>query len=82
MLADMVMERLKKAKHPFPDRHLAYKGAGHFFPLPNLPATVNTMFDPDSKIEIALGGDAEHTAAAAVNSWAQIVKFLNKAFRQ
>ena len=77
ILADMVMERLKRVKRRFPDRHLAYEGAGHFFPLPNLPATVNNLGDPDTKAEIALGGDPEHTAAAGADAWARIVEFLH-----
>lgn len=80
VLADMVMERLKQAKHPYPDRHLAYKGAGHFIPLPNLPATVNTVVDPGSKTIIALGGDPEHTAAAGADAWARIIEFLHTTF--
>jgi dienelactone hydrolase len=80
ILADMVMERLKRAKHRFPDRHLAYEGAGHYIPIPNLPATVNKLGDPNTKTEIALGGDPEHTAAAGADAWARIVKFLHTTF--
>jgi dienelactone hydrolase len=82
ILADMVMERLKQAKHRFPDRHLAYEGTGHFIPFPNLPATVNKLGDPNTKTEIALGGDPEHTAAAAADAWARIVVFLHTTFTQ
>jgi hypothetical protein len=78
--AEMVMERLKQAKHPYPDRHLAYKRAGHFIPLPNLPATVNTLVDTNSKTAIALGGDPDHTAAAAVDAWTRIGAFLRTTF--
>lgn len=80
ILADMVMERLKRAKHRFPDRHLVYKSAGHLIPLPNLPATVNTLVDPNSKTAIALGGDPEHTAAAGADAWTRIVEFLHTTF--
>lgn len=80
ILADMVMERLKRAKHRFPDRHLAYEGTGHFIPLPNLPATVNKLVDPNTKTEIALGGDPEHTAAAGADAWTRIVEFLHTTF--
>jgi hypothetical protein len=66
-MADMVMERLKKAGHPFPDCHLTYRGVGHFIPLPNMPTPA----------PLALGGDAENTAAAAIDSWAHTIKFLN-----
>ena len=80
ILADMVMERLKRAKHRFPDRHLAYEGAGHYIPFPNLPATVNKLVDPNTKTEIALGGDPEHTAAAGADAWARVVEFLHTTF--
>jgi dienelactone hydrolase len=80
ILADMVMERLKQAKHPFPDRHLAYEGAGHYIPFPNLPATVNKLGDPSTRTEFALGGDPEHTAAAGADAWTRIVEFLHTTF--
>jgi dienelactone hydrolase len=80
MLADRVMERLKRAKHHFPDRHLDYNHAGHLFPLPNIPATVNTLVDPNSKTVIALGGDPEHTAAAGAAAWSRTVEFLHTTF--
>jgi pimeloyl-ACP methyl ester carboxylesterase len=81
MLADRIMQRLKTARHPFPDRHLAYEGAGHFIPLPNMPTTVNRMAHPVAQIEIEFGGDAEHTATAAQDAWAQIVAFLHQSLR-
>ena len=80
LLANKVMEQLKQAKHPFSDRHLAYAGAGHFIPLPHLPATVHLVIHPVTKTEIVLGGDTERTAAAAADSWAQILKFLRSVF--
>jgi hypothetical protein len=76
------MEQLKQAKHAFSDRQLVYPGAGHFIPLPNLPATVNVIIHPVTKTEIDLGGDAEHTARAAADSWAYILRFLHSAFSQ
>jgi dienelactone hydrolase len=81
-LASRVMAQLEQAKHPFPDLHLTYAGAGHFIPLPTLPATVHVFTHPATKTEIALGGDTEHTAAAAVDSWAHILKFLRSTFGQ
>jgi dienelactone hydrolase len=78
--ADLVVERLKQAKHPYHDRHLAYPNAGHYLPLPNLPATVNQLVDANSKTVIALGGDPEPTAVAAADAWAQIVAFLHTTF--
>jgi dienelactone hydrolase len=68
-MADMVMERLRQNKHGFPDEHLAYPNVGHLIPLPNM-----------STMNLPLGGDPESTAAAAADSWAHMVKFLNSAF--
>lgn len=81
-MADMVMKRLKAMKHAFPDRHLAYSDVGHFIPIPNMTATVHDCLISDPKMDLALGGDTEHTAAAARDSWAHVVKFLNAAFRK
>lgn len=82
LLCNRIMEQLKPAQHPFPDRQLIYPGAGHFIPLPNLPATVSVIFHPVTKTEIDLGGDPEHTARAAVDSWAYVLKFLHAALGQ
>lgn len=80
-LANMVMDELEQAKHPYPDRHLAYEGVGHFIPLPNFPTTVNTVVHPITKMKIDLGGDPGPTATAAADAWAQILDFLGKTFR-
>jgi dienelactone hydrolase len=70
-LSDMVMARLNRLKHPFPDCHLAYAGVGHFIPLPTLPATIHSFAKEQ------LGGDSEPTAAAALDAWTRITNFLN-----
>lgn len=72
-MEDMVMKRLAEARHPFPDGHLAYPGAGHFIPVPNAPTTTSLVVD--------LGGDPEQTAAAAADVWPRIVKFLNQSLK-
>lgn len=77
-MADMVMKRLKQARHPFPDRHLAYPGAGHALSFPNTPTTLTTIVHPVTKDKLAMGGDPEHIAAAATDAWPRIVKFLNR----
>ena len=56
-----------------------YEGAGHAFSLPNMPTTVNTLTHPITKTEMTLGGEPEHTAAAARDAWAQTLKFLGEA---
>lgn len=82
LMGDMVMKRLAEARFSFPHRHLAYENGGHFIPLPNLPTTANSVFHPTAKMEMALGGSAPGTAAAAADSWRQTVEFLNAAFRK
>ena len=72
-MEDMVMKRLAEARHPFPDGHLAYSGAGHFIPVPNVPTTTSLIVD--------LGGDPEYTAAAAGASWSRIVRFLDQSLK-
>jgi dienelactone hydrolase len=79
-MADMVMRRLNQARHPFPDLHLAYSGAGHGLPFPNMPTTVNVIVHPVTKDKLSLGGDPEHSAAAAADAWPRIIDFLNKSF--
>lgn len=69
-MEDMVMIRLKEARHAFPDCHFSYSGAGHIIFLPNLPTASNFV--------IRWGGDPEHTAAAAADSWPRIVEFLDQ----
>ncbi len=76
-MSDRVMARLNRLKHPFPDRHLAYTGVGHLIPLPTLPATVHSIALPGAKDPMVLGGNSEQTAAAALDCWAGIVRFLN-----
>jgi dienelactone hydrolase len=73
-MEEMVMKRLKEKRHPFPDRHLAYPGVGHFIPIPNVPTTSNFIRE--------LGGDPELTAAAAADSWLRIIDFLNQSLER
>ncbi len=78
--ADTVMEKMKQAKHPFPDRHRACEGAGHLFLIPNLPMTVTHLSDPGGNFDLDLGGGPEQTAVAAADAWARIVEFLRTTF--
>ncbi len=79
VMSEMVMQRLAAAKHPFPDRHLSYEGAGHAIPFPNMPTTVNYVHHPIAKVDVAFGGSPEADAAAA-DSWEQIIDFLRARF--
>jgi fermentation-respiration switch protein FrsA (DUF1100 family) len=79
-LSEMIMARLKQARHPFPDSHLNYDN-GHVYLLPNFPTTVSHVFHPViANLDVPLGGDAEQRAVAGADAWAQIVKFLHATF--
>ena len=78
--AELVMERLRSRNHPYPYRHLSYEEAGHFvcFPygLPSLPPM--TTLSPMPGMLIAFGGTPSVQAAAATDSWQQILAFLKE----
>lgn len=79
---DEVMERLRAADHQFPDRELRYAHAGHFlcFPygLPSLPP-MTMLTPPGAPITVDFGGTAEANAAAARDSWPEVLRFLGDA---
>jgi len=82
LLSEMVMKRLAEHKHPFPDNHLSYPGAGHVFGVPNLPTTVDRMLHPIVHVEIAFGGNAKDNAAAASDSWPRVLTFLQDSLKE
>jgi dienelactone hydrolase len=73
-----VLRRLREHQPGYPDRHLSYRGAGHFvsFPyaLPGLPPMTRLTVGP--KLTIDFGGTAAANHAACLDSWAQIRLFL------
>ncbi|HZU70645.1 MAG TPA: acyl-CoA thioesterase/bile acid-CoA:amino acid N-acyltransferase family protein [Ktedonobacteraceae bacterium] len=80
VFAELVMDRLRRHDHPYPYRHLSYAGAGHFvcFPygLPSLPPMIT--LSPMPGMLIAFGGTPAMQAAAAADSWQQILTFLKE----
>ncbi len=76
--AELVLARLRAHDHPYPDEHLSYAGAGHFlcFPygLPGMPPM--TRMSPVPVITMDFGGTPAANAAAARDSWAEILRFL------
>ena len=81
-MENLAMKRLDEARHPFPDRHLAYRGAGHMIPFAYTPTTVNMIIHPVTKERIVLGGDPEDTAAAAADVWPRVIDFLNQSLKR
>ena len=69
-MAEMLVERLDRYKHPLPYRHLAYEDAGHSFGLPNLPQP------PRPRNEFRPGETRMGNAAAALESWKATLTFL------
>ncbi len=76
-LAQVAMDRLGQYRHPYPDRHLHYAGAGHLIGEPYLPTTAATSYyNPTVKATLNVGGNAKGYAAAAADSWPQVLSFL------
>ena len=77
MMADMMIKRLVEKKFQFEFMHLAYEDAGHNFAggqgcgIPFLPAE-------DYSNSSARGGTNMGNALAAIESWNQILNFINK----
>lgn len=71
-MADQVLARLEGHGHPFPDRHLAYEGAGHGITFPYQPT-------PDVAAGgLPLGGTPAATARAARDHWPRVLRFLHR----
>lgn len=76
-LAQVAMDRLAQHRHPYPDKHLHYAGAGHLIGQPYRPTTALTAgYNPTVGTAEAYGGNAKGYAAAAADSWPQALSFL------
>lgn len=74
--SELVMARLAKHRHPYPDRHLAYNGAGHIIGQPWAPTTVTAAVHAVSKRLFAYGGAPKESADARADAWPKILAFL------
>jgi dienelactone hydrolase len=77
LYSDMVMARLAEHGHSYPDRHLAYKGAGHIIGQPWVPTTVFADAHPVTKTLFAYGGNRKGSADARADAWRNILAFLD-----
>jgi len=78
--AARIMDRLREHDHPREHRHLTYPEAGHFvcFPygVPSLPPMI--AMNPYGNLTIDFGGSVAGNAAAAEESWQEILAFLGR----
>jgi dienelactone hydrolase len=81
-LAQIAMDRLAQHRHPYPDKHLHYAGAGHLIGEPYLPTTGRTSgYNPTVKATLDYGGNAKGYAAANADSWPQVLAFLHDSLK-
>ncbi len=74
-MASVLMQRLEREGHDFPDVHLNYSGAGHQIGAPFYPTTVNYLEIPGGFVEF-LGGSPAANSEASIDSWPKINDFL------
>lgn len=75
-LAEMIMERLRRKRHAFPDQHVTYKRAGHLIGKAYLPAGSTLVAGG----QLETGGTPEGNARAQSDSWPRVLKFLERVF--
>lgn len=77
-MSQMIINRLKKYKHRFGDRHLAYESAGHLIGKAYLPAGSTLIAGG----RLNTGGTPEGNARAQKEAWTQVLDFLKTTFYQ
>jgi len=77
--SEMVVARLAEQKHPHIFEHLAYDGAGHLIFPPFAPTTRRNSVHAVSELDYLFGGSAAADAAACIDSWPKVLKFLEVA---
>jgi dienelactone hydrolase len=78
-LADIATRRLEAHHHPYPFRHLKYKGAGHLILVPGGPRTTRTLrlqVEGMSGRLLSQGGTPKADAEAGVDAWRSLLEFL------
>ncbi|AFG36859.1 acyl-CoA thioesterase/BAAT N-terminal domain-containing protein [Spirochaeta africana] len=76
VLQEGVNQSLKDIGYDRPHEHLAYQDAGHWFSVPYIPAWVDV--GRAASIGRPPGGTMEGNAAAAADSWPNVLKYLQK----
>jgi dienelactone hydrolase len=82
--ANRMIARLEQRRFPHPHRHLSYAGAGHAIGPPHchgLPYVPTYGRAPASGPVGAFGGTPRDNATANVESWRQVLQFLEESLR-
>ncbi len=83
-LADIAMRRLEAHHHPYPFRHLKYRGAGHLILVPGGPRTTRTLrlqVEGMSGRLLSQGGTPKADAEAGVDAWRSLLEFLEASIK-
>jgi dienelactone hydrolase len=75
-LSQLAAERLARAGHRHPDRHLSYPTAGHPILVPPYGPTTE-LTTPGPGVTFAMGGTPAVNAAARSDAWRQTLRFLH-----
>lgn len=78
MMSDMMMKRLKENNFQYNYRHYAYDNAGHNFAGGGQGCGIPYLPPEDYSNSSARGGTDKGNALAAIQSWNDILKFIEK----
>ncbi|MCB4763538.1 MAG: acyl-CoA thioesterase/BAAT N-terminal domain-containing protein [Sulfurovum sp.] len=78
LMANKIINRLKKHNFKYHYEHLQYKNAGHFITIPYNPSTGKTIEHPQDKKLYQLGGTTVGDLHASKESWLRVLEFLKK----
>ena len=81
MMADYVMDRLRRKGFKHVYQHLSYQGAGHYLKYPYLPSTVDQLTHNVSGVLYKVGGRGIDHHLAEVDSWNKTLEFLEGNYR-
>lgn len=71
-MSSLILERLKRNRHPYCDEYVTYDGVGHWLPIAYEPTAGSRQ-----NLKLRIGGTPEGTSKAQVNAWPKIVRFLS-----
>ncbi len=73
-LSEIAAQRLARARHPYPYRHVRYPGAGHLIAPP--PYGPTQRFVPGPGVSFDMGGRAPATNAARADVWSRTIEWF------